>query len=83
MMLVCLVAMVIGSVVAAVGGNFLAVVIGRGLQGIAVAQIPTGISIMRDELPREKVPAAVALMSATLGSAVRSDCRCPGSSSST
>ncbi|HEY5857990.1 MAG TPA: MFS transporter [Aldersonia sp.] len=67
MMLVCLVAMVLGSVVAAVGGNFLAVVIGRGLQGIAIAQIPTGISIMRDELPRERVPAAVALMSATLG----------------
>ena len=83
MMLVCLAAMVIGSAVAALGGNFLWVVIGRGLQGIAVAQIPTGISIMRDELPREKVPAAVALMSATLGIGSAIGLPLSGSSSST
>ncbi len=28
---------------------------------------PVGISIMRDELPKEKVASATALMSATLG----------------
>ena len=42
-------------------------IVGRALQGFAAALIPIGISIMRDELPKEKVGSAVALMSATLG----------------
>lgn len=67
MMVVCLAIMVAGSVIAAVGGSFLWLVIGRTLQGFASALIPVGISIMRDELPKEKMGSAVALMSATLG----------------
>ena len=67
MMLLCLLAMTAGSVIAAVGGVFLTVIIGRSLQGFAAAMIPIAISIMRDELPKEKVGSAVALMSATLG----------------
>ncbi|MDQ0279359.1 MFS family permease [Arthrobacter silviterrae] len=67
MMVVAMVTMVIGSVIAAVGGTFLMLLIGRGFQGLAASLIPVGISIMRDELPREKVVSAVALMSATLG----------------
>ncbi|MDQ0691342.1 MFS transporter [Arthrobacter sp. W4I7] len=67
MMMVCLAVMVLGSVVAALGGSFLWLIIGRTLQGFATALIPVGISIMRDELPKEKMGSAVALMSATLG----------------
>ncbi|MET3774347.1 MFS family permease [Arthrobacter nitrophenolicus] len=67
MMVLCLAVMVAGSVVAAVGGSFLWLVIGRALQGFASALIPVAISIMRDELPKEKMGSAVALMSATLG----------------
>ena len=67
MMIVCMVAMTVGSIIAAVGGAYLTLIIGRSLQGFAAALIPIGISIMRDELPREKVGSAVALMSATLG----------------
>src|SRR4051812_6751108 len=67
MMIVCMVAMTLGSVVAAAGGAYLTLIVGRSLQGFAAALIPIGISIMRDELPREKVGSAVALMSATLG----------------
>jgi MFS family permease len=67
MMVVSMVVMTLGSVLAAVGGDFLPVIIGRALQGFATALIPVGISIMRDELPKEKVGSAVALMSATLG----------------
>ena len=67
MMVLCLAMMICGSVVAALGAAFALVVTGRALQGFAVALIPVGISILRDELPREKVPSAVALMSATLG----------------
>ena len=67
MMGVCLAIMVSGSVLAAVGGSFVWLIIGRTLQGFATALIPVGISIMRDELPKEKMGTAVALMSATMG----------------
>jgi MFS family permease len=68
MMLVCIVLMTVGSLVAALSAaSFLTLVIGRALQGFAAALIPVGISIMRDELPRNKVASAIALMSATLG----------------
>lgn len=67
MMVICLAIMVTGSVVAAVGGSFLWLIVGRALQGFSSALIPVGISIMRDELPKEKMGSAVALMSATLG----------------
>jgi MFS family permease len=67
MMLVCMLAMVTGSVLAALSSAFPLVIAGRAFQGFAAALIPIGISIMRDELPRERVSSAVALMSATLG----------------
>jgi MFS family permease len=67
MMVVCLAIMVAGSVMAALGGSFVWLIIGRALQGFSSALIPVGISIMRDELPKEKMGSAVALMSATLG----------------
>ncbi|GAA1787526.1 hypothetical protein GCM10009712_38700 [Pseudarthrobacter sulfonivorans] len=67
MMVMCLAIMVAGSVLAAVGGSFVWLIIGRTLQGFATALIPVGISIMRDELPKEKMGSAVALMSATFG----------------
>ncbi|MET3774247.1 MFS transporter [Arthrobacter nitrophenolicus] len=67
MMVLCLAVMVAGSVVAAVGGSFLWLVIGRALQGLASALIPVGISILRDELPKEKLGSAVAFMSGTVG----------------
>lgn len=67
MMLISMTMIVVGSLVAAIGGNFIALLIGRGLQGFAISMIPVGISIMRDELPKEKVASATALMSATLG----------------
>jgi MFS family permease len=67
MMVISMLVMVAGSVIAALGASFGMVVTGRALQGFAAALIPVGISIMRDELPREKIASAVALMSATLG----------------
>ncbi|MET4901169.1 MFS transporter [Paenarthrobacter sp. CC6] len=67
LMVVCLGIMVVGSVLAALCETFLWLVVGRTFQGFASALIPVGISIMRDELPKEKMGSAVALMSATLG----------------
>ncbi|MFE3291287.1 MFS transporter [Rhodococcus sp. NPDC059234] len=67
MMVVSLLTMVLGSVIAAVGATFPAMLVGRGLQGFASALVPVGIGILRDELPKAKVAGATAMMSATLG----------------
>lgn len=62
-----LVVLTIGSLIAALGGSFPALIAGRAMQGFAAALIPVGISLLRDALPKERIGAAVALMSATLG----------------
>ncbi|MGP9605824.1 MFS transporter [Glutamicibacter sp. 287] len=67
MLLLALAVMTLGSLVAALGGSFGALIAGRAMQGFASSLIPVGISVLRDELPKEKVASAVALMSATLG----------------
>jgi MFS family permease len=66
-LMLCLGALIAGSVLCALGSSLVLVVIGRAMQGAAVGAIPLGISILRDELPRERVGSAVATMSATLG----------------
>lgn len=67
MLLVSLGMLVIGSVVAALSSSLAPMIVGRVLQGLAAGVIPLGISIMRDELPRERLGSATALMSASLG----------------
>jgi MFS family permease len=67
MMALSLAVLGVGSVLGAVGGSLGLLILARALQGCGMALIPIGISIMRDELPREKLGAAVALMSGTLG----------------
>lgn len=67
MLLISLGLMVIGSTIVALSNSLPPVVIGRTLQGLAAGVIPLGISIMRDEVPPERLGAATALMSASLG----------------
>lgn len=67
MLLVSLGLMVAGSIVAALSDTLGPMIIGRALQGMAAGVIPLGISIMRDELPAERLGSATALMSASLG----------------
>ncbi len=66
-LLVSLGVLVAGSVVSALAGSLLPMVVGRGLQGCAMGVVPLGISIMRDILPAARVGSAIAMMSATLG----------------
>ncbi|NUS91347.1 MAG: MFS transporter [Nocardia sp.] len=66
-LLVDLSAMIIGSVLCAMSSSLLPSVAGRALQGVAIGAIPLGISILRDELPPERVGSAMAVMSSTLG----------------
>ncbi|MGI6877371.1 MFS transporter [Microbacterium sp. gxy059] len=65
--LVLLVALVAGSLVAALSGSIAGIIVGRGLQGLTTGVIPLGIAVMRDVLPPARLGTAVALMSATMG----------------
>ncbi|MER5527980.1 MFS transporter [Streptomyces sp. NPDC002677] len=67
MLLTSLVMLVVGSVTAALSDTLVPMIVGRALQGLAAGVIPLGISIMRDELPAERLGSATALMSASLG----------------
>ena len=67
MLIFCMWAVIIGSLIAALSGSLLTVILGRGLSGLGACLVPVGISIMRDHLPSDRVGSGVALMSATLG----------------
>ena len=66
MMMVALAAMVLGSALGALSTDLALVITARAMQGVGLSLVPVGIAIMRDELPRERVPLGVALMSASL-----------------
>ncbi|MGW8377157.1 MFS transporter [Streptomyces sp. ODS28] len=65
--LVSLGLMVLGSLVCGFTSSLVPMVAGRALQGFAMGAIPLGISIMRDELPPERLGSAMAFMSSSLG----------------
>ncbi|MFF4251031.1 MFS transporter [Streptomyces sp. NPDC001663] len=67
MLLTSLVLLIAGSVTAALSDSLTPMIVGRVLQGMAGGVIPLGISIMRDELPAERLGSATAMMSASLG----------------
>lgn len=67
MLLVSLAALTAGSVLCALADSLTPMIVGRALQGLSAGVIPLGISIMRDELPVEKLASATAVMSASLG----------------
>ncbi|WP_419703039.1 MFS transporter [Promicromonospora sp. NFX87] len=67
LLLVSLGLLVVGSSVAGLSTTLVPLIAGRVLQGLAAGVIPLGISIMRDELPSEKLGSATAVMSASLG----------------
>lgn len=66
MLLVSVAFVLLGSVLAPLGG-LATIILGRALQGLGTALVPVAMSIMRDELPRERAGAAAAFLSATLG----------------
>ena len=67
MLLVSMAFLLVGSVVSALATGLALMVVGRGLQGMAMGAIALGISVLRDELPADKVGPGVARMSATMG----------------
>jgi MFS family permease len=66
MVLVALGVTVLGSLLGALGQDLPLLIAARALQGVGVSLVPIGIAMMRDELPRERLPLGIAIMSATL-----------------
>ncbi|WP_133782615.1 MFS transporter [Kribbella sp. VKM Ac-2571] len=66
-LLIALSSMVVGSLLCASSSNLSVLIVGRAFQGAAVAVVPLGISILRDELPPRRVIPSIAIMSSTLG----------------
>lgn len=67
MMIVSLAVLIVGSLIGTFGTTFPQMLVARILQGFAMALIPIGMSIMRDQIPPQKLPGAIALMSGTMG----------------
>ncbi|MCK7627156.1 MFS transporter [Streptomyces sp. RS10V-4] len=67
MLLASLAVMVVGSLICGFTSQLLVMIVGRALQGFAMGAIPLGIGLMRDELPRERLGSAMALMSSSIG----------------
>jgi MFS family permease len=67
MLLTSLALVTAGSFVVALSDSLTPMIIGRLLQGLSAGVIPLGLSIMRDEMPAERLGTSTALMSASLG----------------
>lgn len=67
MLVISMVFLFVGSVVSALSTGLVVMVLGRALQGLAMGAIALGISVLRDELPAERIGAGIARMSATMG----------------
>jgi len=67
MLLVALGLVVAGSALGAAAPDVGTLILARMLQGASLGVVPLGISIMRDELPPNRVGGGVALMSSSLG----------------
>jgi EmrB/QacA subfamily drug resistance transporter len=59
-----LVALAVGSVLAAVAPNLAILIVARVIQGVAGGMLPLGFGIIRDEFPSEKVAGAVGILAA-------------------
>jgi predicted MFS family arabinose efflux permease len=67
MLAIALAIMSVGSLLGAVSWSFATLLCARMLQGAAFGVLPLGISILKDELPEDRVMAGTATMSSTLG----------------
>jgi MFS family permease len=67
MLLACTVPLAAGSVLCALAGSVVPMIVGRGMQGLGMAMIPLGVSALRDLLPPARVGSAIALMSSSMG----------------
>jgi EmrB/QacA subfamily drug resistance transporter len=67
MLVLALAALGVGSLVAAIATSVEVLIAARVIQGLGGAIFPLAFGIIRDEFPRERIPGAIALISALLG----------------
>jgi MFS family permease len=67
MLSVALGALTVGSLMCVFTDNLGLLIAGRAVQGASIAAIPLGVSLLSSLLPAERVPSAVAVVSAMLG----------------
>ncbi|MEV0643878.1 MFS transporter [Phytomonospora sp. NPDC050363] len=67
MLLISTLPLIVGSVVCALSDSVVPMIAGRGLQGLGMGVVPLGISLLRDVVATEKLGAAIATMSASMG----------------
>ncbi|MEU1543093.1 MFS transporter [Actinacidiphila glaucinigra] len=66
MLVLALVALAVGSLVSALATDISVMIVGRAIQGIGGSVMPLVFGVIRDELPRERVPGAIGLASALI-----------------
>ncbi|MGF7236063.1 MAG: MFS transporter [Frankia sp.] len=66
MLVFALVALAVGSLLAAVTTDVTVMIVARAIQGVGGGVIPLAFGIIRDEFPPEKVPGAVGIMAALI-----------------
>lgn len=67
LLLLSLALFALGTLLAAVAGSIGLLIAARAIQGLGAATFPLAFGIVRDEFPRERVPVAIGLISATFG----------------
>lgn len=67
MILVLALPLILGGLICAFAPNVTVMIIGRALQGMGSGMVPLGIALLRDLVDKERLPSAIATVSATLG----------------
>ncbi len=67
LLLIVLVVLAVGTLISAVASSLPLMLVGRVIQGVGGGIFPLAFSIIRDELPRERVAGGIGLVSSLLG----------------
>ncbi|MCZ4148665.1 MFS transporter, partial [Escherichia coli] len=59
--------LILGGLICALAPNTTVMIVGRTLQGFGSGMFPLGIAMLRDLVDKERLPSAIATVSATLG----------------
>src|SRR6478752_10634585 len=67
LLMIVLLLLALGTLISACASSLWLMILGRVIQGIGGGIFPLAFSIIRDELPNERVPGAIGLVSSLLG----------------
>src|SRR3954452_16018707 len=67
LLMIVLLLLALGTLISAVASSLWLLLLGRVIQGVGGGIFPLAFSIIRDELPNERVPGAIGLVSSLLG----------------